>query len=112
MNDSGTESRNNVERSGERSLQDDESAAVMGTLNLVLTLAILVGVSVGGNLLYIWITTGDAEETGFTWFDQAIGFAAGGITALWSGPKGIRTSGSTILGNSDLFPWNWRIFGG
>jgi hypothetical protein len=94
------------------SLQDDEEAS---TLSLLLTFLILAGLAVGVFLIFKTIQDGGgltqwATDLGFSITDGLIGAVSGSFSALFTGNKGILTSGKTIWNKSKLSPKNWFSF--
>ena len=89
-------------------LYHDESAWISSLINLALLLTVIGVVYV----IIRFITDGDAESLGSNFFESAIDFAAGGIAALFTGDKGIFTSGRTIWNESKIFGknpwWGWN----
>lgn len=95
-----------IGKSCERSdqlLVDDENGS---TFSLLLIVIILAGLVVGGYLAYNFIQdAGGLDELGEKGMDGIIGFVAGGLSSLWSGKKGIKTSVKTIWSKSKWFNW-------
>ena len=92
--------------------QLDEEAS---TLSLILTLVILSGLAIGAFLIFQTIQdagglTPWAENAGFSLTDGLIGAVSGGLSALFTGDKGIVTSSKTIWNKSKLSPKNWWPF--
>ena len=92
--------------------QRDEEAS---TLSLILTLLILAGLAIGAFLIFQTIQDGGgltqwATDAGFSLTDGLIGAVSGGLSALFTGDKGILTSSKTIWSKSKLSPKNWWPF--
>jgi hypothetical protein len=93
-------------------LQDDDEAS---TLSLLLTFLILAGIAFGIFLIFKTIQDGGgltqwASDAGFSLTDGLIGAVSGSLSALFTGDKGIVTSGKTIWNKSKLSPKNWWPF--
>jgi hypothetical protein len=91
----------------QNSLFHDTNAGVIGNISLLLLIAVIGGGGywlLNGGLTSIIDSIGDQAGN---WVDNLIGAAAGGVSALFTGKKGIFTSLNTIKSKSKINPFNW-----
>lgn len=90
-----------------RTIQKDENAFISTIINLL-----WLGVIAFVIYIFYRVISGDGFSLGEDVFGGLIDFAAGGLAALFTGDKGIFTSGRKIWSDSKLFGqnpwWGWN----